>query len=53
MESFGAWAADPWASLPSDLIQAAMLVRPLHEAGDEPVAVVLLLAVEAIGLEAT
>jgi hypothetical protein len=52
VESFGPWAAQPLATLPASLIKAAVAVRPLHEAGDEPVAVVLLLEIDTIGLEA-
>ena len=52
MEAFGPWASEPWASLPDDLSGAEVAVKPARLDGGEPVAVVLLLEIDVIGLEA-
>jgi hypothetical protein len=51
MDSFAPWAAEPWATLPADEADAAVAVRPPRVQGDQPLAAVLLLDIELIGLE--
>jgi hypothetical protein len=53
VDSFAPWAAEPWATLPAEQSDAAVAVRPVRIQGDQPLAAVLLVEVELIGLEAS